>query len=187
MKLFELAKEAVTYSYSPYSKFKVGCAIELSDGMIIKGTNIENVSYSLSMCAERVALFKAFSEGYKKEDIKAIAVYGETNDFTITVDLGLCLNQRHDICAALHQLIGNDESHISGTQHENLFPGQYAVVITHGLRCTCAHHARQCPAREADSVLCCACGDDDIFSVNGFQCVIAVFFLDIHCNHIVVI
>lgn len=81
MKLFELAKEAVTYSYSPYSKFKVGCAIELSDGTIIKGTNIENVSYSLSICAERVALFKVFSEGYKKEDIKAIAVYGETNDF----------------------------------------------------------------------------------------------------------
>lgn len=81
MKLFELAKEAVTYSYSPYSKFKVGCAIELSDGTIIKGTNIENVSYSLSMCAERVALFKVLSEGYKKEDIKAIAVYGETIDF----------------------------------------------------------------------------------------------------------
>ena len=61
------------------------------------------------------------------------------------------------------------------------------MVITHGLRCTCAHHARQCPAREADSVLCCACGDNDIFCVNGFQCVIAVFLLDIHCNHIVVI
>ncbi len=81
MKLFEIAKEAIIYSYSPYSNFKVGCAIELKNGTYITGTNIENVSFSLTVCAERVAIFKLISEGYKKDDIKQIAIYGETNDF----------------------------------------------------------------------------------------------------------
>ncbi len=81
MILFEKAKDATIYSYSPYSNFKVGCAIELTNGKFITGTNIENVSYSLSCCAERVALFKLISEGYKKEDIKAIAVYGNTINY----------------------------------------------------------------------------------------------------------
>ncbi|MCR5705627.1 MAG: cytidine deaminase [Acholeplasmatales bacterium] len=81
MELFLKAKDATIYSYSPYSNFKVGCAIELKNGKFICGTNIENISYGLSMCAERVTIFKAISEGYDKDDIKAMAVYAETKDF----------------------------------------------------------------------------------------------------------
>ena len=75
------AIEAIHNSYSPYSRFKVGASALLKDGTIIIGTNIENASYGLSMCAERVAIFKALSDGISKNDIKALAVYANTSDF----------------------------------------------------------------------------------------------------------
>ncbi len=62
--LLILAKKAMESSYSPYSKFKVGAALYSKDGKVFTGTNIENISYGLTMCAERVALFKAVSEGH---------------------------------------------------------------------------------------------------------------------------
>lgn len=77
-KLYEEAKNAFLNSYSPYSKFKVGAAIELNNGKIIFGTNIENASYGLSICAERSALFTAYSLGYRKNDIKKMLILGDT-------------------------------------------------------------------------------------------------------------
>ncbi len=62
--LLERSKQAMNMSYSPYSHFKVGASILTQTGNIFTGSNIENVSYGLSMCAERVALFKALSEGH---------------------------------------------------------------------------------------------------------------------------
>ena len=64
-------------SYSPYSHFRVGAAIRTIEGEIFTGTNIENASYSLTMCAERVALFKAVSEGHKDfgVEVKVLAAY----------------------------------------------------------------------------------------------------------------
>jgi cytidine deaminase len=61
--LFSLAKEAQKNSYSPYSKFAVGCAVEDFSGKIYTGCNIENASYPACICAERVALAKMVSEG----------------------------------------------------------------------------------------------------------------------------
>lgn len=72
------AIEAMSLSYSPYSKFKVGAAIKLKNGKYIMGANVENVSYSLSMCAERVAIYKMISEGYTKDDIIEMAVVADT-------------------------------------------------------------------------------------------------------------
>lgn len=80
----ELLKQAVKAkenSYSPYSKFRVGAAVLLKDGTIINGTNIENASYGLSICAERSALFSVLNSGYKKQDIKAIAISGDIDLF----------------------------------------------------------------------------------------------------------
>ncbi|MDD2258927.1 MAG: cytidine deaminase [Bacilli bacterium] len=77
-KLYEEARKAFMNSYSPYSKFKVGAAIELKNGEIISGTNVENSSYGLSICAERSALFTAYSLGYRKNDIKKMLVIGDT-------------------------------------------------------------------------------------------------------------
>lgn len=57
--LIQAAREAKEHSYSPYSKFPVGAAVLLEDGQVFNGTNIENASYGLTCCAERVALFAA--------------------------------------------------------------------------------------------------------------------------------
>lgn len=78
MILIDKAIESLKNSYSPYSKFKVGCAILLKNGKIVTGANIENVSYGLSMCAERVAMFNVISQGYSKDDIVELAVVGDT-------------------------------------------------------------------------------------------------------------
>jgi cytidine deaminase len=59
------ARSAMDKSYSPYSHFRVGAAILTDNGNVFTGTNVENVSYSLTMCAERVAMFKAISEGHR--------------------------------------------------------------------------------------------------------------------------
>ena len=76
--LISKAKEALNYSYSPYSKFRVGAALLTKDGDIYLGANIENSSYGLSMCAERNATFNAYCHGVKKNDIKALCIIGDT-------------------------------------------------------------------------------------------------------------
>ena len=64
--LIEEAKMAMEKAYVPYSKFKVGAALLTTDGKVYRGCNIENASYSMTNCAERTALFKAYSEGDKE-------------------------------------------------------------------------------------------------------------------------
>ncbi len=76
--LINKAIKARKNTYSPYSHFGVGAAILLNDGNVILGANVENASYGLSNCAERSALFSAYSQGYKKEDIVAMAIVADT-------------------------------------------------------------------------------------------------------------
>ena len=71
---YELAKKAYDNAYTPYSKFNVGAVLVLKNGEIITGSNIENASYGLTNCAERSALFAAYSQGYRKEDIEEIII-----------------------------------------------------------------------------------------------------------------
>jgi len=97
----ELLREAVlakVNSYSPYSNFRVGAAALLKDGTIIRGTNIENASYGLSMCAERVCLFNVYTLGYRKEDIVGFAISGDTNDF-----ISPCGGCRQVMCELLNE------------------------------------------------------------------------------------
>ncbi|MBS0272332.1 MAG: cytidine deaminase [Proteobacteria bacterium] len=72
--LIKCAKEAQEKSYTPYSKFPVGAAVITEDGDIFTGCNIENISYGLTNCGERTAIFKMMSEKGPKTKIKAIAV-----------------------------------------------------------------------------------------------------------------
>lgn len=76
-KLLELAFEAMEHAYAPYSHYKVGACVLLKNGEMIKGVNVENASYGLTNCAERSALFAAYSQGYRKDDIEAIAIVSE--------------------------------------------------------------------------------------------------------------
>lgn len=80
-KLYDIAKENIKHSYSVYSHFPVSAVLELKNGEIYKGVNIENASFGLSNCAERSALFSAYSNGVKKSDIKQILVYTSKDHF----------------------------------------------------------------------------------------------------------
>ena len=84
--LVTAAKEARQNSYAPYSEFRVGAAIETDDGEIYTGCNVESASYGLTVCAERVAIWKAISEGRHK--IKNIAVVCDTKE--LTPPCGVC-------------------------------------------------------------------------------------------------
>lgn len=73
-KLIDLAKEAMTHAYAPYSGFYVGAALLCADGTVYQGCNIENAAYGPTNCAERTAVFKAVYDGHR--DFTAIAVVG---------------------------------------------------------------------------------------------------------------
>ncbi|MGD0731398.1 MAG: cytidine deaminase [Terracidiphilus sp.] len=72
--LLEAARQAASHSYSPYSGFRVGAALRLTSGEIVTGTNVENVSYGLTICAERSALVRAVSQFGPEIRIEAVAV-----------------------------------------------------------------------------------------------------------------
>ncbi|NLW64718.1 MAG: cytidine deaminase [Clostridiales bacterium] len=77
--LLNMAKNASEQAYAPYSRFLVGAALECADGTVFTGCNVENGALGATMCAERVALFKAVSEGQK--DFIRIAIYAEGDDY----------------------------------------------------------------------------------------------------------
>lgn len=91
--LCEKAKEALSTSHSPYSKFKVGTAILLADNQIVFGSNQENVAYPSGLCAERVALF-TIGANYPNAVIKTMAITAQTDSFKIVnpvTSCGACL------------------------------------------------------------------------------------------------
>ena len=97
-KLCELAKEAMTHSYSPYSGYKVGAALLCKDGTVYTGCNIENASYTPTICAERTAIFKAVYDGHR--EFAAIAVCGG-KDGVITGQFppcGVCRQVMREFC-----------------------------------------------------------------------------------------
>jgi len=80
-KVIQTAIDNLKNAYVPYSKFSVSSAIELKNGKIYKGINVENAAYGLTMCAERNALFSAYTDGVRKEDIKRLVVYTDHDYF----------------------------------------------------------------------------------------------------------
>ena len=80
--LVRQAKLAQAKAYAPYSKFKVGAALMLSDHNYIQGVNCENASYGLTCCAERVAIYNAITQGYSKKDILALAIVSDSTGDT---------------------------------------------------------------------------------------------------------
>ena len=79
LKLYNEALKAYENSYSPYSNFKVGASLLTKDGNIFIGTNVENISFGLTNCAERSSLFNAYSNGYRKDDIEVLLIVGNTS------------------------------------------------------------------------------------------------------------
>ncbi|MBD5158786.1 MAG: cytidine deaminase [Ruminococcus sp.] len=108
---FQFAVRASEKSYSPYSKFKVGAVLLTEDGQIFTGCNIENASYSMTICAERTAIFKAVSSGFT--DFKAIAIAGSSgDDFSIPcVPCGACLQVLSEFCNDDFMIVLSDGVH----------------------------------------------------------------------------
>ena len=97
-KLCELAKEAMTHAYAPYSSYKVGAALLCADGTVYQGCNIENAAYGPTNCAERTAIFKAVYDGHR--DFTAIAICGG-KDGVITglfPPCGVCRQVMREFC-----------------------------------------------------------------------------------------
>jgi cytidine deaminase len=84
--LIDAATAVREHSYAPFSKFRVGAALETDDGEVITGCNVESASYGLTVCAERVAIWKAISQGKRK--IKHMAVVADTEE--LTPPCGVC-------------------------------------------------------------------------------------------------
>ena len=86
--LIQEAFKAMKNAYAPYSNYHVGAAILTKDGHVTYGANIENASFGATNCAERSAVFAAYSNGYRKEDIQAIAIVSDGE--RIGTPCGIC-------------------------------------------------------------------------------------------------
>ncbi len=86
--ILEKAFEAMDNAYVPYSNYRVGSCVKTVDGKYFIGANIENAAYSPTICGERNAIFAAYSQGYRKEDIESIAIV--TSGKRIGTPCGVC-------------------------------------------------------------------------------------------------
>lgn len=96
--LFDKAVKAREKSYSPYSGYSVGAALLCSDGTVYTGCNIENAAYSPTVCAERVAIFKAVSDG--RRDFEAMAIAGGKDGIDPCTPCGVCRQVMAEFCSA---------------------------------------------------------------------------------------
>ncbi len=101
--LIAKARQAKNRAYAPYSKFRVGAALETATGRVYLGCNIENSSYGLTMCAERTAIFKAISEG--ERSFTGIAVVADDPDFT--PPCGACRQVLFDLAGNIDVILVN--------------------------------------------------------------------------------
>lgn len=84
--LVKIAVESKEKAYAPYSNFRVGAAVLVEDGKVFSGVNVENASFGATCCAERTAVLKAVSEGYR--EIKAVAIASDSQHYTYPC--GIC-------------------------------------------------------------------------------------------------
>ena len=102
-KLTEAARTARQNAHAPYSKFLVGAAIECADGRVFTGCNIENATYGLTVCAERVAIWKAISEG--ERSFTRVAVCTDTEQ--LTPPCGACRQILWEFCGDVEIVLSN--------------------------------------------------------------------------------
>ncbi len=117
-KLLEAALAARTNAHAPFSKFLVGAAIEDAEGRIFTGCNVENATYGLTICAERVAVFKAISEGARK--FTRIAVAADTD--VLTPPCGACRQILWEFCGDSELTLVNLHGKTETFHLKDLFP-----------------------------------------------------------------
>ena len=124
-KLLEAALEARENAHASFSKFKVGAAIEDDSGHIFTGCNVENATYGLTMCAERVAVFKAISEGARK--FKRIAVAADTD--VLTPPCGACRQILWEFCGDAELTLVNLQGKTETFRLKDLFPRPFDATF----------------------------------------------------------
>jgi cytidine deaminase len=116
--LVEAASEARERSLSPFSDFKVGAAVETVDGKIYTGCNIESASFGLTVCAERVAVWKALSEGEKR--FKRVAIVADTEQ--LTPPCGTCRQIIWEFCRDATVTLANLRGDMETDEVRDLLP-----------------------------------------------------------------
>ena len=117
-RLVAAARRARRHAHAAYSGFKVGAALEAADGTIITGCNVENATYGLTVCAERVAMFKALSEGYKQ--FRRVAVVADTE--APTPPCGACRQILWEFGGDLEVILANLRRETGRHQLKDLLP-----------------------------------------------------------------
>ncbi|HEV2340439.1 MAG TPA: cytidine deaminase [Candidatus Acidoferrales bacterium] len=117
-KLIAAARQAREFAHAPYSRFRVGAAVRTKAGRIFSGCNIENASYGLTLCAERVAIFKAVSEGEREFD--SIVVVADTEK--LTPPCGACRQIIWEFCGDIPVILANLKGKIERERAGKLLP-----------------------------------------------------------------
>jgi cytidine deaminase len=105
-------------AHAPYSNFRVGAALEDASGRVHTGCNVENATYGLTLCAERVAVFKAVSEGARS--FRRMAIAADTD--TLTPPCGACRQILWEFCGDIEILLVNPRGKSEALQLKDLFP-----------------------------------------------------------------
>jgi cytidine deaminase len=121
--LIAAALAARQNAFAPYSKFKVGAAIEDIDGRIHTGCNVENATYGLTVCAERVAVLKAISEGVRK--FRRVAIATDTD--ALTPPCGACRQILWEFCGDIEIVLVNLRGQTETYRLKDLFPKPFDV------------------------------------------------------------
>ena len=123
--LVELAFQAMDNAYAPYSNYHVGAALLTNDGNVFLGANIENASFGATSCAERNAIFSAYSNGYRKDEIAALAIVSDGDK--LAGPCGIC---RQVLSELLNQdtpiFLSNRKDELDTNIHE-LLPMQFGT------------------------------------------------------------
>ena len=117
-RLIAAALEARENAHAPFSKFKVGAAVQDEAGRIFTGCNVENATYGLTVCAERVAIFKAISEGARK--FTRVAVVADTGN--LTPPCGACRQILWEFCGDIELVMANLQGKSETVRLGALFP-----------------------------------------------------------------
>lgn len=116
--LVQAAIKAREFAHAPYSNFRVGSALETEDGRVFTGCNVENATYGLTVCAERVAVLKAISEGARR--FRRIAVV--TGAASLTPPCGACRQILWEFCGNIEVILANLDGRQESLRLQDLFP-----------------------------------------------------------------
>jgi len=117
-RLLDAARAARLKAHAPFSMFQVGAALETADCQIITGCNVENTTYGVTVCAERVALLKAISEGHRH--FVRIGIVADTEQ--PTPPCGACRQLLWEFCGNLEVILGNLQAQTARHWLKDLFP-----------------------------------------------------------------